>query len=545
MPAVPMPDAATEATLDAARSEAAGDLKGRFPDSMIAPPPPAQPKVTNSITNSVGQNLANAQPAAPPPAEPGPDAQAVHDYTPQEPSPDAVPVQDDNTMGRALKESAGQLGSEVGNGMMRAAVTTARTLGFAASGVNNLLSEGPADKGTQTRDDAIFNFIKDHVDTAYDHWRTEGDTNAAAQFAGRTAEGVAPMMLGPAAPAVMAGNSATEAGKESIDAGDNTKTAVALATIAGLTTTAQLKVGYKDPNIAKRIAKWVGAGDAIDEAGKATQILVRHLLNNETYQEAVAKVDPLNPTELGVNSLMQAIFGILHTPDGQKLVKKADPDAKPQAPDMSAETPIPLPPPVIPAEGAAPGGQDIPPPPAPTLTPAGPTSPVSTGPLPGAKPVTDKLGPKIPDQPSAEPTADLKAQVADMKDPATPRKAVYLSKDNVANLGPDELKALAGDNIVTKNFDRDGGVLISPNHSERSKATALRKANGDDMQATLGQLTGAGDGKAADQTAVVQGQTPEGAVASETTVAPHEVPALSPTSKPKEKLRSSPRLTPR
>jgi len=36
---------------------------------------------------------------------------------------------------------------------------------------------------------------------------------------------------------VMAANSTVEAGKNSVDAGDNTKTAVALATIAGLTTT--------------------------------------------------------------------------------------------------------------------------------------------------------------------------------------------------------------------------------------------------------------------------------------------------------------------
>jgi len=83
--------------------------------------------------------------------------------------------------------------------------------------------------------------------------------------------------------------------------------------------------------------------------------------NNESYKEAIAKVDPLNPTELGVNSIMQAIFGILHTPKGQTLVKKADPDAKPQAPDMSADQ-APRRPARHTTESDAPGGQDIPPP---------------------------------------------------------------------------------------------------------------------------------------------------------------------------------------
>lgn len=490
-----MPDAATDKFLEDARSQAVASLKGKVPDSMLAPPPPAQPKVTNSITNAVGQNLADAQPLPPP--EPTADAQpVVEDAPPPAPAPASVPV-DENTVGRALKESAGQLGGEVGNGLMRAAAATARTLGFAAAGANSLIQ---GDDKAAAGNDKIFDFIKNHVDTAYDFWKQDpSNTNAAAQFLGNTAEGLAPMMLGPGGAATMAANATIEKGKASVDAGDNTKTAAAVALIYGLSTTAQLGVGFKNPNIAKQIAKWVGAGAVIDEAGKGAEVLVRHILNDESYREAIKKVDPLNPTELGVNAITQTIFGILHSPKGQKLVKAADPHgdapaptAVPVTPDLSAETPPPPPPLVTPA--AAP--EATPPPPAP-----------------------------VPDKPSAEPSADLRAQIADMKDPATGRKAVYLSAANVENLGPDGIKHLAGDGIVTKNFDKTGGVLISPNHSERSKATALRKANGDDMQKTLGQLTGAGDGKSPDQTAVVQGHTPEGAVATETTVTPADVPA--------------------
>lgn len=521
-----MPDAATEKFLDDARAQAVGDLKGTVPDSMLTKPQPGM-KISGSI--STGQPGIPAAPAPLPPEAPGPEAQAVEDNTPPPtPAPTATPI-DENTLGRAVKESAGQLGGEVGNGVMRAAAATARTLGFAAAGANILVR---GDKNATESNDKIFDFLKNHVDTAYDFWKQDpNNTNAAASFVGNTVESVAPMLLGPAGAATMAANATVEKGKESVDAGDNTKTAVTLALINGLTTTAQLGVGFKDPNIAKRIAKWVGAGDILDEAGKGAEVLVRHILNDESYKQAIAKVDPGNITQLGINSVMQAIFGILHGPKGQKLVKAADPhgaapspDAAPVAPDMSVQPPPP--PPLVPATAAA-----MPTPPAAAAPPVEPAK-TPDGSRPGPpgmsqfNQVVDKNNPSpIADKPTAEPAADLRAQVADMKDPATARKAVYLSKENAANLGPDGIKALAGDAIVTKNFDRDGGVLISPNHSERSKATALRKANGDDMQRTLGQLTGAGDGKAPDQTHVIQGQTPEGAVASETAVAPHEVPA--------------------
>lgn len=515
MPAVPLPDPETEKVLDSARSQAAAGLKGRFPDSMLAPPPPAPPRISNSITNSVIQN---APPPALPSAEPSPDAQPIVDTTPVEPAPDAVPVKDDNTVGRALKESAQQLGGEFGNGVMRAGAAVARTLGFAAAGFNHLI-QGEGDNANKI-DDKIFNFIRDHVDTAYDYWKQDpNNTNPAAQMVGNVAEGVAPMLLGPAGPAMIAANATVNAGKTSVDAGDNTKTALALALINGFTTIAQLGVGFRDPNIVKRVAKWVGAGDVLEEAGKAAEVLARHIFQNETYQEAVKKVDPLNPTDLAVNSLMQTIFGILHTPKMQPYVKKADPPKA--APDLEVNAP---PPP------AGPAGSGEPPPP-PGTPPAPPVK--TAGEIAGAPPegpgLIDKtMLPPMADKPSAEPSADLRAQVAVMKDPESDRNHVYLSKANVENLGgPEGVKKLADGAIVTNNFDRDGGALISVNHSERSKATALRKANGDNMQKTLGTLTGAGEGKQPDQTAVVQGQTPEGNVVKEQMVTPAEVPATA------------------
>lgn len=507
-----MPDPETAQVLDDARSQAAAGLKGRFPDSMLAPPPPAAPKVSNSVRN----DMPGAAPAPVMPApEPGPDAIPIHDSTPPEPGPAAVPVKDENTVGRALGESTKQLGSEFGNGLMRAAATTARSLGFAGatlagsdfSGEGNPSSPSEREETGAQSQAAVFDAIKNHVDTAIDHWRADpNNTNAWAGTLGDVTSGVAPMMLGPGGVPAVVANAASTAGKESVDRGEDVKTAAYIATLAGVGTALQMKIAPKDPNIVKRIAKWVGAGDLINVA---TDALTKHVLNNAGYKEAAANIDPLDPKGLGVNTLMQTIFGILHAPEAVK----AAPKPKPTAPDL--------------AVGA--GEPPVPPEPTPGSVPVG-GSGSAQGALPStaawAKPTAETPPPPVADKPTAEPPSDLRAQVAEMKDPASDRSHVYLSKANVDNLGGmAEVKKLAGGAVVTLNFDRAGGTLLSANHSVRSKATALRKKNGDDMQATLGALTGAGDGKTPDKTAVVQGQTPEGAVVKEASVAPAEVPA--------------------
>lgn len=547
MPAIPMPDPETEKFLDDARSQAAASLKGRFPDSMLAPPPPAEPRVQNSVTNNV---TGGAPQQALPPAEPGPDSQAVVDSSPV-PTPESVPVVDKTGYWDDLKRNAKDLDQSMGDAVMRAAAATARTLGWgvatlARGAATQAQAEGGGDMGPNPEDaasDAVFDFIKKHIETKYDAYKQDPNASAPAQFIGNATEGLAPIATGPAAVPIMISNAVTEKGKQSIDAGDNTKTAMTLALINGMTTTAQLKVGFRDPSLVKRIAKWVGVGDVLDVAGKATEVLTRHILQDESYQEALKKVDPLNPTDLTVNTLMQTIFALLHKPNIAKLAKKADETAKP--PDLEADEQAPPPGPA--GTGTPPPPPVVPPTPAPEAVPV--KEPIAAkAPLPtpdkeniqpssaaadaniAAAAEAGKKGPTkkevVPDKPTAEPPSDLKAQVADMKSPDTDRKHVYLSKDNVDNLGGmDGVKKLADGAVVTNNFDRNGGALISVNHSERSKATALRKKNGDDMQATLGALTGAGEGKAPEQTQVVQGQTPEGAVVKESAVAPADVPA--------------------
>lgn len=132
--------------------------------------------------------------------------------------------------------------------------------------------------------------------------------------------------------------------------------------------------------------------------------------------------------------------------------------------------------------------------------------------------------PLAPDRPSAEPIADLKAQAADLKDENTQRQAVWLPAASYEALQKNRkaAKEVLGAGVVLEDFDGQGGVLVA-----KDKATAATAVNerddGVEMQEIIGRLTGAGRGKPADGTAVVQQVTPEGAVVRESLVRDGEV----------------------
>lgn len=130
----------------------------------------------------------------------------------------------------------------------------------------------------------------------------------------------------------------------------------------------------------------------------------------------------------------------------------------------------------------------------------------------------------VPDAPTAEPVADLRAQAGDLANPAHPRRGLWLSADNVAALSRDRpaLAEVARSGVPIENFDGKGGVLIASDQGAAQWAVARRDA-GVDPQVILGALTGAGEGKAPDATRVVQEVTPQGAVTRESAVAPQGV----------------------
>lgn len=135
----------------------------------------------------------------------------------------------------------------------------------------------------------------------------------------------------------------------------------------------------------------------------------------------------------------------------------------------------------------------------------------------------------FPDHPSAEPVADLLAQFLDAAHPKTARKGVMLSLDNIHSLSgsphPDAtsiLERLGSAKADGRAVTTPAGVLVLHSASDADKA-AKDLAGGSDPQEIIGRVTGAGNGKSAEQTAVVQGRTPAGAVVVESMVAPAAV----------------------
>jgi hypothetical protein len=127
-----------------------------------------------------------------------------------------------------------------------------------------------------------------------------------------------------------------------------------------------------------------------------------------------------------------------------------------------------------------------------------------------------------PDVPSAEPIADLNAQLADLADPDSNRLGVYLSPANMQQVG--ELPTVG---VPLANFDQKGGTLIARDNRAARELLELRD-QGVDMQEILGLATGAGGGKPLGADIAVQQRDEQGNVVRESLVAaPEEAEALA------------------
>lgn len=508
MPGIPGPSALTEdsaeSLLSSARANAQQSLKDASPGAEFEPVSIGKNSFKGSI--SLPASPTNEQPM---PTEPPPDAIDASTVMPPEPPPDAV-----DTAVKPVPTTFQGSGSEIGNGVMRGFAALGRTMGFAsavpavaADKIHGMVS-GHIETGAQ---DAMFGFLKDYVDTAYDSWHApEGETGKGAQVLGHVSEIAPALLTGPAAPAVLPAQAMVESGKQSIDEGQDVKTAAMLGTATALATYAGMKV-IPTGGMLKRIAAGAGINVALSEA---QQRLTRRILTNRGYKEGAARIDPNDPSTLGEAGLIGAIFGILAPKGGPKKGKAPAADVAPlvaEPPPDATDTAVPpAPPPVAPA-AAVPGDVQV--------SAGGQTA---TSVQPAASPIAD--------HPSAEPVPDLIAQVDDLHNPQTPRQGVYLAADNLAALDPATKAALSKGLIELPNFDDKGGSMLVKDQTVATRALDMKKqsthALGEaGLQEAIGVLTDAGTGKQPDQTAVVQGQTPEGAVASEAMVRPDEVAA--------------------
>jgi hypothetical protein len=137
----------------------------------------------------------------------------------------------------------------------------------------------------------------------------------------------------------------------------------------------------------------------------------------------------------------------------------------------------------------------------------------------------DMLNPQeqMPDVPSAEPISDLNAQLADLADPDSSRLGVYLSPDNMRQVGE-----LPGVGVPLANFDGKGGTLIAKDRRVAEELLAMRDQGGGNMQEILGLATGAGAGKVPGSDIAVQQRDEQGNVVRESLVAtPEEADALA------------------
>ncbi|KKM71116.1 hypothetical protein LCGC14_1433900, partial [marine sediment metagenome] len=154
----------------------------------------------------------------------------------------------------------------------------------------------------------------------------------------------------------------------------------------------------------------------------------------------------------------------------------------------------------------------------PTAPPVAPV-PGAVAPVPTEQQgdLLQKPSPGPADQPTAEPLIDIQAQLEDLFSDETDREGVYLSTDNLARLERDELRGVIGEKGVhLVNFDDIGGLLIAKNAEVAAGAQDMKDI-GMPMQAILGQLTRAGDGKPTTGT-VVQIRNEAGAVVRETVI---------------------------
>lgn len=521
MPAIPMPDQGSQDYLDEARKQVTDQLRGTMPDSMLAPvSAPSRVSISQTQQQPVSdQDLqALSQPGVSAAGEEPVFTAPRTTQTAQE-EPIAPP-----SFGSAVKEEAGRTAAEIGKAWMRGSLSLANALGFGVASLARAGAyvAGQGSQGADTASDAVFDFLRNHVDTARANWQQANDLAPIQKVVGGVTEAATPLLLGPAAGVeAFAASSASDAAKESIDRGEDKNTAATLALIHGISSELIGRLPLKSPNLLRRALTSIGIGVPISSG---TDKLTKEILNNKGYKEAAAQIDPLNPTQLGIDTLMQAIFAAMGGPKG--TAKKAEPP-----PDLTAKGEQPIPP------GPAPGAGEPPAPPAkPSATPtstvprgwevnvnANSASAAKDAELRAAESTPVSTASNVPDHPSAEPVKDLQAQVEALG--KGQRKGVYLSKANVDALGPDGVKALVGDKPASMNFDGKGGVMIFDAPGTRMKAGKAKKAEGADLQKIIGELTGAGEGKKPEQTAVVQGQTPEGAVASESAVTPAEVPA--------------------
>lgn len=541
--AIPTGPAALNQPADQMLHEARSQAMASLPAAMASKLSQASKKAASSARAIPTADSGAINPTAPAPSETSlnspddrqnnePDVNAVapEPLAPIEPPPDATAPPPAQTHGNGqlfslsnakdfLRDAFKGTGTEVKNALPRMAAKLGGLVTMAGGGLAAMIDNDVntlTGKDTSRLADSVFDFKKNYIDSAIDSWTPDraqqtGDetgTGGGAQFIGGAAEAVPLIFTGPAGVAALVSQAGIGGATQSIDSGHKLSTAAATGAVDALSMLIMSKIGSASPSVVKRIASSVAAGDMTQIAAN---IVKKGILKSEGYQK---EADALSPFDgLGEATIQNGVFGFVR--HGKTEAKNAPPaDAAPARPINEPPPEAVAPEPVQPTPPAA-GG------------PSSPASPEAVAPATEAPaPV-----PAVPDVPSAEPVPDLTAQFQDAANKGTQRTGVLISKANMDALAtsahPDAqtvrniVKKAQADGRLVKT---DNGTLVMASVSDALKAKNAIKSGGD-QQAVIGRITGAGEGKTPDQTAVVQGQTPEGAVATESAVRPDEIAA--------------------
>jgi hypothetical protein len=128
------------------------------------------------------------------------------------------------------------------------------------------------------------------------------------------------------------------------------------------------------------------------------------------------------------------------------------------------------------------------------------------------------------EEPSAEPVADIEAQLEDMQRPDSQRKGVYLSRANIESLRRSGMfERVRGVGVPLPNFDGKGGVVYAKDAETAKELLELRKSlPPEGMEQLLGYITGAGIEKPLGSDIVVQQRDSKDRVVRESLVATPE-----------------------
>jgi hypothetical protein len=505
-------------------------------DAPIMQPATSEP-TANPVIGSHASFSANATGNAPPSEGPSAEASAVPEgmkasdgpQAPAAPKPAApkTPYEEPSFSGfvkqlvhgsmREAGAGAAQLGAEAGHTTVMAAGAVA-AVGDQIWDTLTTGNESPSQSTKHTLQDAVFNFDKNYVQPAIEHWKPLEDSGAIARGIHQASTMLAAMPLGPAGVAQFVTNAFSTSATDAIDKGKPVPDAMAGAAVDASASYLMMKLLGKDaigqftdkiPTAAiRRALTAIPTGDLINIGQDLTKkFLLEQNGNDKQAQGYISKiVDHLTNLE---GAATNALFGTISP-------HVTGHDAEPQQPHPAASAAPPQPP----------AGQ--------TPHPAAAAPPASAVPDmsgPAVAPQPAAAGTPVPDRPSGEAAADVRAQFTDMRRADTPRRGVLITPDTQTHLDTlpdghehaDPVKAqIAQATTQGRTVDTPQGTLVVKTKKDAAVAKSQLNA-GVDPQVVIGRLTGAGNGKLPDQTVVVQGrEIQNGAVTSETTVRPED-----------------------